>query len=139
MNTTEKVRIDKWLWSIRVFKSRTLATDSIKEGKVKINGTGAKPSATVTVNDIVSVKKEGFTFQFRVLQLIEKRVGAPIAMTCYQDITPEEEKMKYQAWFENGKALAAQRDRGAGRPTKKERRDIDRLQGPFFDDADDEE
>lgn len=124
---TEKVRIDKWLWSVRVFKSRTLATDTLREGKVRINGVAAKPSSMVALGDIVSVKKEGFNLQFKVLQLIEKRVGAPIAITCYEDLTPAEELNKYNAWFEQGLVTTEKRERGTGRPTKKERRDIDRV------------
>jgi ribosome-associated heat shock protein Hsp15 len=125
MSQAPKIRVDKWLWSVRIFKSRTIATDACKTGKVKISGEPAKPSALVTEGDVVLVKKEGFNFQYRVLQLIEKRVGAPIAVTCYADITPEAEKLKYKSWFTNQAATAERRERGAGRPTKKERREID--------------
>lgn len=125
MQAAPKIRVDKWLWSVRIFKSRTIATDACKSGKVKIDGEPAKPSALVAVGDVVVVKKEGFNFQFKVLELLEKRVGAPIAVTCYADITPEEEKLKYKNWFTNQSATAERRERGAGRPTKKERREID--------------
>ena len=91
-----KVRIDKWLWSIRIFKSRTLATDACKSGKVRIGEEPVKASYLLSENEIVTVKKEGFNLQFRSIQLIEKRVGAPIAVTCYEDVTPEEEKNKYK-------------------------------------------
>lgn len=120
-----KVRIDKWLWSIRIFKSRTLATDACKSGKVRIGEEPVKASYLLAENEIVTVKKEGFNLQFRSIQLIEKRVGAPIAITCYEDVTPEEEKNKYKAWFLNGSAVTEKREKGAGRPTKKERREID--------------
>ena len=123
----DKVRIDKWLWSVRIFKSRTLATDACKSGKVRIGTEPVKPSYLLTVNEIVAVKKEGFNFQFRAIQLIEKRVGAPIAITCYEDITPEEEKNKYKAWFLNSGPSSEQREKGTGRPTKKERRDMDKF------------
>ena len=119
-----KVRIDKWLWSIRIFKSRTLATDACKSGKVRIGEEPVKASYLLSENEIVTVKKEGFNLQFRSIQLIEKRVGAPIAVTCYEDVTPEEEKNKYKAWFLNGLAVTEKREKGAGRPTKKERREI---------------
>ncbi|MBX2927167.1 MAG: RNA-binding S4 domain-containing protein [Saprospiraceae bacterium] len=120
----EKVRIDKWLWSVRIFKSRTISSDACKESKVKLNGENAKPSQLIQVGDRVEVKKEGFNFQFRVVQLIEKRVGAPIAVTCYEDLTPPEELNKYKEWFV-GKAGAEYRDKGAGRPTKKDRRELE--------------
>jgi ribosome-associated heat shock protein Hsp15 len=120
-----KVRIDKWLWSVRIFKSRTIATDACKGGKIKLGSTNAKPSTLIAEGDIVSVKKDGFTFEFKALQLIEKRVGAPIAITCYEDVTPPEEKDKYNAWFLNGQPTGEQREKGTGRPTKKERREID--------------
>lgn len=123
----DKVRIDKWLWSVRIFKSRTLATDACKQGRVRIGGEPVKASYQMTVQEVITVKKEGFNFQFRAIQLIEKRVGAPIAVTCYEDITPAEEKNKYNAWFLNGQTSAEKREKGAGRPTKKERREIEKF------------
>lgn len=120
-----KVRVDKWLWSVRIFKSRTIATDACKSGKVKVGPVAVKPSFLITEGNVVSVKKDGFTFQFRVVALIEKRVGAPIAVTCYADVTPPEEREKYLAWFQNASGTAETRERGMGRPTKRERREID--------------
>jgi len=120
-----KVRIDKWLWSVRIFKSRTLATDACKGGKIKLGASTAKPSALVVVGDVVGVKKDGFFFQFRVVELIEKRVGAPIAVTCYEDVTTTEEREKYQAWFLNASNTVGKREKGTGRPTKKDRREMD--------------
>ena len=120
-----KLRIDKWLWSIRIFKSRTLASDACKAGKVKVGEEAVKPSYMLAEGEVVTVKKEGFSFQYRALQLIEKRVGAPIAVTCYEDVTPEAEKNKYQSWFQNATPGAERREKGSGRPTKKERREID--------------
>jgi ribosome-associated heat shock protein Hsp15 len=134
----DKVRIDKWLWSVRIFKSRTLAADTIKSGKVKVNGTQVKSSHSVLRGDLVTVKKNGINFTFKVIELIEKRVGAPIAVRCYQDQTPEEELRKYEDWF-TGKANAEVRDRGTGRPTKRERRDIDDFKDFYFDDEADTE
>lgn len=122
----DKVRIDKWLWSVRIFKSRTLATDACKSGKVKIEGLPVKPSYLVTREEVIEVRKNGFNFRFRVLELIQQRVGAPIAQQCYEDLTPEEELQKYDSWFV-GKAAAERREKGAGRPTKRERREIDRF------------
>lgn len=123
--TNNKVRIDKWLWSVRIFKSRTIATDACKSGKVKINGETVKPSYLLAEGEIVWVRKEGFHFQYRAIQLIEKRVGAPIAVGCYEDITPEAEKKKYEEWFLGGTPVVEKRERGMGRPTKKERREMD--------------
>jgi ribosome-associated heat shock protein Hsp15 len=120
-----KVRIDKWLWSVRIFKSRTLATDACKEGKVKVAGINVKPSQLVGEKEEILVKKEGFNFQYRVIIAIDKRVGAPIAATAFEDITPEEEKNKYTNWFSNQTAKPEMRERGTGRPTKRDRREID--------------
>ena len=134
----EKVRIDKWLWSVRIFKSRTLAGDMIKTNKVKVNDREVKASFLLQRNDIISVKKGGFNFSFKVIELIEKRVGAPIAVKCYLDTTPPEELNKYNDWFV-GKAGAEHRNRGTGRPTKKDRREIDDFKGFYFDDGEDED
>ncbi len=134
-----KVRVDKWLWGIRIFKTRTLATDNCKTGKVKVNGVVAKPSQSISVNDLLEVKKDGFNLQFKVLQLLEKRVGAEIARTCYENLTPIEELHKYQSWFV-GKGGVEVREKGAGRPTKADRRQIDTFKVDwFFLDEDDEE
>lgn len=125
-------RIDKWLWAVRIFKTRTLAGETCKTGKVKINEKRAKPSADVKVGDLVHVKKNGFNLQFEVLRIIQKRVGAPIAQTCYNDITPEEELRKYEDWF-IGKARPEIRDKGEGRPTKKERRELDKFKTDYLE------
>ena len=123
MAVPEKTRVDKWLWSVRIYKTRTLASHSCGEGKVKINGNNAKSSATVKAGDAVMVKKNGFNMTYKVISPIANRVGAPIAITCYQNITPEEELNKYNAWFTG--ANAETRERGTGRPTKRDRREID--------------
>ena len=127
----EKTRIDKWLWSVRIFKTRTIATDACKSGRVKVQSKLAKPSSLVLVGEIVEVKKEGFHLKFRVEQIIEKRVGAPIAEKCYTNITPAEELNKYTEWFV-GKSQPEIREKGAGRPTKKERREIDEFKDYRF-------
>ncbi len=126
-----KVRIDKWLWSIRIFKSRTLATDACKGGKVKVKGETVKPSFLIAEGDVAAVKKDGFTFEFKVLQLIEKRVGAAIAVNCYTDVTPAAERDKYNAWFLNATTTSEKRDRGVGRPTNKDRRELDDLKDAY--------
>jgi ribosome-associated heat shock protein Hsp15 len=132
-----KIRVDKWLWSVRIFKSRTLATDACKGGKVKIGTVSVKPSFLVAEGDVVVVKKNGFNFQFKALTLIEKRVGAAIAVTCYEDVTPEDERTKYLAWFQNASPSSEKRERGAGRPTKKDRREMDEFKEAFDWDDDD--
>lgn len=134
----DKVRVDKWLWSVRIYKSRTLANSAVKSGKVKVNGDPTKPSATVQRGDQLVVSKNGFNFQLEVVDLIQKRVGAPIAQKCYVDRTPEEELNKFKDWFV-GKASSERRQKGAGRPTKRERRDIDDFKAQWQDFDFDEE
>lgn len=128
----DKVRIDKWLWSVRIYKSRTLASDAVKNHKVKLNGANTKPSASVQRGDRLQVQKNGFNLEFEVVDLIEKRVGAPLAIKCYVDHTSEEERNKYNDWF-IGKGGTERRARGAGRPTKRERREIDDFKEGWFD------
>ena len=131
----KKVRIDKWLWSVRIFKSRTQATDACKAGRVKVGELSVKPSYLIEGDEKVFVKKNGFNLEFKVIKLLEKRVGAPIAVTCYEDLTPQEELDKYKNWFV-GKAASERREKGAGRPTKRERRDIDTFKHNYFDEED---
>ncbi|MCS6929330.1 MAG: RNA-binding S4 domain-containing protein [Saprospiraceae bacterium] len=134
-----KVRVDKWLWSVRIFKSRTLATEACKAGRVRIDGEPLKPSHLIAEGDVLTVRKDGFNFRYRVLRLIEKRVGAPIAVTCYEDLTPAEERNKYQAWFINTVGGVEKREKGAGRPTKKERRELEEFKQSIHREAFDEE
>ena len=131
----DKVRVDKWLWSVRIFKSRTLATNAVKSGKVKVNGESVKASTSVLRGDEITVSKNGFNFQFKVVDLIQKRVGAPIAQKCYVDLTPADELNKYRDWYV-GKAGSERRERGAGRPTKRERREIDDFKEDYYLDDD---
>ncbi len=121
---SEKIRIDKWLWSVRIYKTRTLAAEEIKSGKVKISDINAKPAAMVQVGDLVTVKKSGFVMTYKVIELLEKRVSAPLAAVAYEDLTPQDELDKYKNWF-SGKTGVEIRERGTGRPTKKDRREID--------------
>ena len=120
----EKVRIDKYLWAIRIYKSRSIASDAIRDGKVKLNGETAKASSLVQAGDIIDVHKEGFRMKYKALQLIEKRVSPVLAKPCYEDLTPAEELNKFKSWF-IGKSAPERRERGTGRPTKKERREIE--------------
>lgn len=124
----DQVRIDKWLWAVRVFKTRSIATDACKKGRVTIDGQSAKPSRILKPGEIVKVRKNPVTYSYKVKQLIGKRVGAKLVPEYMEDITPASEleileMQKNMSWFE--------RERGTGRPTKKERRDIDRLKGDW--------
>ena len=119
-----EARIDQWLWSVRIFKSRTKANEACKKGKVLINGEKVKPSATIEIADHIKVSKDRFLYEFIVRKIIKKRVGAPAAVECYEDITPEEELKKFDRWYV-GKTQGEFREKGAGRPTKKERRAIE--------------
>lgn len=122
----KKVRIDKWLWSVRIFKSRSMATDACKSGKVKIDDKNVKPSYLLQREEIVQVKKNGFNMVYKAVDLLEKRVSAALAEPCYENLTPADELNKYNDWY-IGKARPEIREKGAGRPTKRERREIDRF------------
>ncbi len=121
----EQVRIDKWLWAVRLFKTRTLATEECKKGRVTIEGVSVKPSRIPKPGEIIKVRKTPITYSYKVLGLTGKRIGAKLVHEFVLDITPPEELQileirKQMGYFE--------RDRGTGRPTKKDRRDLDRLQ-----------
>ena len=115
-------RIDKFLWAIRAFKTRTDATDACKGGKVKIAGVNAKPSKAVKPGDLLTVKKGSVTYTYKVLQPLERRVGAKLVPEYAQNLTPAAELEKLRAPVET---FFITRDRGAGRPTKKDRREIE--------------
>ena len=115
-------RIDKFLWAIRAFKTRTDATDACKGGKVKIGGVNAKPSKEVKPGDILQVRKGTLTFTYKVLQPLERRVGAKLVPQYAENLTPASELEKLRAPVET---FFVTRDRGAGRPTKKDRREIE--------------
>jgi ribosome-associated heat shock protein Hsp15 len=131
----EKVRIDKYLWAIRLFKTRTLATDACKAGRVKKDGTNIKASYEVKVGDVLQVSKNIEKKLIRVTALLANRVDAKKAVLHYEDITPVEDTMKFKSMF---RMPVLERDRGTGRPTKKDRREIDELQDSFFVDEDDD-
>lgn len=126
----EKLRIDKYLWSIRLFKTRSLATEACKAGRVKKDGTNIKPSYEVKIGEIYQVSKAIEKKTIKVLELLSQRVDAKKAVLAYQDLTPPEETAKFKSMFH---APMLKRDRGSGRPTKKDRRDIDDLNDSFFD------
>jgi ribosome-associated heat shock protein Hsp15 len=118
------VRIDKYLWAVRLYKTRTLATEACRKGKVNVDDMPAKPSRMVSTGDVIEVRKMPVTYSYRVLEPIEKRVGAKIVDTYVEDITPEEELHKLEMQDD----FFVKRDKGTGRPTKKDRRLLDDLQ-----------
>lgn len=124
MGEKEKLRIDKWLWAVRLFKTRSLATEACKAGKVKTGGKSIKPSHIVREEEEIAVQKGPERKLVRVKGLLEKRVDATTAAQYYEDITPEPEQLPYPSAFHTP---VFKRGRGTGRPTKKERRDIDQL------------
>jgi len=132
----KKVRVDKWLWAVRIFKSRTMSTKACKSAKVKISDINVKPSYLLQGGETLIVKKNGFNLVFHVKELIEKRVSATLAAPCYENMTSEEEMNKFQSWY-IGKASSEKREKGAGRPTKKERRNLEDFKVDLFDFDDD--
>lgn len=130
MAEQEKLRIDKYLWAIRLFKTRSLATEACKAGRVKFNGNNLKASAIVKPGDVYQVSKGIEKKVIEVVELLYNRVEAKIAVTKYKDITPVEETYGYKTMYH---APVLTRDRGAGRPTKKDRREIDDLTGGLFE------
>lgn len=126
----EKLRIDKYLWAIRLFKTRSLATDACKAGRIKLNGQNIKPSAIVKVGDVYQVSKGIEKKIIEVVELSYNRTDAKIAVTKYKDLTPVEETHAFKSVFH---APSLKRDRGTGRPTKKDRRETDELLDNFFE------
>ena len=118
------VRIDKYLWAIRAFKTRTEATEACKGGKVKVAGVPAKPSRAVQPGDVIQLRKGIVTYTYKVLRPLENRVGAKLVPDFAENLTPEAELEKLKAPVES---FFVTRDRGTGRPTKKDRREMDHL------------
>lgn len=116
-----EARIDKWLWAVRIFKTRTIAAEACKKGRISINGTVIKPSKTVRDGDTVQVRKAPVTYTFRVIQAIENRVGAKLIPEMMENITPPDQ---YEILEMSRIGGFVKRAAGLGRPTKKDRRDI---------------
>lgn len=116
------VRIDAWVWAVRMFKTRGDAATAVKAGHVKINGESVKPSQQVVPGDRVRVRRNHHEHDLEVLATIRKRVGAPVARTCYRDHAPPPPPKEFMP-------SVPVRDRGAGRPTKRERRQMDKFRG----------
>ena len=128
------VRLDKYLWAVRVFKTRSDAADAIRNNRVLVNNAYAKPSREVQLGDIISVKKMPVTYSYKVLELVSSRQGAKLVPQYCLNITPQQELDKLSTPRET---IFVFRERGTGRPTKKERREIDALMdGMYFDDED---
>ena len=131
-----EVRIDKWLWAVRLYKTRSLATEACKKGKVLIQNVAVKPSRTVKVGEIVQVRQNPVVYSFKVIALAQNRMNAKLVPGFMENVTtPDQLELIELA------KIAAQsgRARGTGRPTKKERRDLDDFLEPFFLDGDDGE
>ena len=119
-----KTRIDKWLWAVRLFKTRTLATEACQSGKVKVEEESVKPAFLVRPGQTIRFSNQGLKKIVRVIRLLDKRAGAEIAQACYEDLTPPELNPKTDpAFFYHFEV----RDKGSGRPTKRQRREIDRF------------
>jgi ribosome-associated heat shock protein Hsp15 len=118
----EVARIDKWLWAARIFKTRSIAADACKNGRVTIGGVNVKPSHIVKVGETVDVRKPPITYSFRILKTIEQRVGAKLLPEIYENVTPPEQ---YELLEMNRISGFVDRARGTGRPTKKDRRALD--------------
>ena len=115
-------RVDSWLWAVRILKTRSAATAACKAGHVSVNDERAKAAQTVRIGDVVRVRIEGEERILQVARLIAKRVGPPVATECYLDLTPPKPPKEERV-------LTVVRDRGAGRPTKRDRREIEKLMG----------
>jgi len=126
MQEIKAVRVDKFLWSVRIFKTRSLATEACRKGRIIIDKIQVKPSRTITKNEIITVRKPPVNYSFRVIEPVENRIGAKLVNNYIEDLTPEEEKQKLDYRMSG---LLNFREKGTGRPTKKERRDLD----SFFD------
>lgn len=135
MPEKEKLRIDKYLWAIRMFKTRTLASEACKAGRVKLDGQNVKPSHEVKVGETYQIAKGPDRKIISVTGLLENRVDAKTAVNFYADQTPVELTPAFKSMFH---APMLRRDRGAGRPTKRDRREIDDLQEGYFDKKEEE-
>ena len=129
-----EARIDKWMWAARIFKTRTIAAEACKKGRISINGSQVKPARMVKPGDVVQVRKPPVTYSFKVLQAIEKRGGAKLVPEIMENVTTPDQ---YELLEMSKISGFVDRARGTGRPTKKERRDLDEFFMPeYLDDFD---
>ena len=132
-----EVRIDKYLWAVRIFKTRSDAAEAVRNNRVTVNGSTVKPSREVKIGDTIAIKRMPVTYEYKVLELVSSRQPAKNVPTYCLNITPQSELDKLAAPRET---IFVFRDRGTGRPTKKERRDLDSLMdGIFFDDGEEDD
>lgn len=124
----DEVRIDKWLWAVRIFKTRTIAAEAIKKGRVMVGGVAVKPSRMIRAGDVVQVRKPPVTFSFKVLALSDKRMGAKLVPQFMENITPLDQ---YELLELNKISGFVDRQRGTGRPTKKDRRNLEQFTDQF--------
>lgn len=124
----DDIRVDKWLWAVRIFKTRSIASDACRKGRVLIDNISVKPSRTIRVGDVIQVKKPPITFSFKVLDLTEKRMGAKLVPEYMENVTSPEQ---YEVLELNKISGFIDRQRGTGRPTKKERRDLEQFTDTF--------
>ena len=119
----KQIRVDKWLWAVRIFKTRNQATEACKKGRILIREQPVKPSRVLRINDIIQVKKPPVVYSYKVTGLLAKRLSARLVKDYIEDVTPKQEleKLKVRETF------FISRDKGSGRPTKKERRTMDKL------------
>lgn len=129
-------RIDKWLWAARIFKTRSVASDAIKNGRVTIGGSNVKPSHVIKEGDVISVKKPPITYSFKVVACIEQRVGAKLVPMVYENVT---DPKQYELLEMSRISGFVDRARGTGRPTKKDRRALDAFADPAMFGFDDED
>nr|WP_311144776.1 RNA-binding S4 domain-containing protein [uncultured Porphyromonas sp.] len=120
----EEVRVDKWLWAVRVFKTRSIATDACKKGRISIAGVTVKPSRVIRVGEVITVRKPPIEYSFRVIQLLGSRVGAKRVAEFMENVTPREQYELLELQRVSG---FVDRAKGLGRPTKKDRRDLDQF------------
>lgn len=120
----DEVRIDKFIWAVRLFKTRSLAADECGKGRVVLNGATVKPSRMVRIGDVIDITKPPVTFSYKVLQIADKRMGAKLVAGFIKDITTAEQ---IEVLEMHKLSYSLGRKKGTGRPTKRERRDIDKL------------
>jgi ribosome-associated heat shock protein Hsp15 len=130
MAEIKSVRIDKFLWAVRLFKTRSLATDACKMGRILVNDCLAKPSRTIEGKEKLTVKKPPVIYTYRIIEPLENRVSAKLVLSFLEDLTPDDEKMKLEVRISGNTGY---RKKGLGRPTKKERRSIDSWKDGFSD------
>ena len=128
MTDTKPVRIDKFLWSVRIYKTRSIAADECRKGRILIDKVQVKPSRIIQEKEIIVVKKLPVVYTYKIIEPIEKRVSAKLVEKNIEDLTTEDEKLKINLKQATG---VVYRDKGTGRPTKKERRLIDKLKEDF--------